>query len=167
VDETVSHLVRLEELTNDLLDFARTGAVHPEPASPTTLLMEAAAEADSTRIQLDLDGSPATWPLDSGHLRQVLINLFRNALQAGGEGPVEARVVASPAGLAITVRDHGPGIPEAELERVFEPFRTTRVRGTGLGLAVARRIVVLHGGTIEAANHPDGGALFTVTIPAG
>jgi two-component system, NtrC family, sensor histidine kinase HydH len=167
VDETVSHLVRLEELTNDLLDFARTGTLHPEPASPAALLREAAAEVGSTRVHLDLDGAPATWPLDPGHLRQVLINLLRNALQAGPTGAVEARVATSPAGLVITVRDRGPGIPAAEQERVFEPFHTTRVQGTGLGLAVARRIVTLHGGTITAADHPDGGALFTITIPAG
>ena len=67
--------------------------------------------------------------------------------------------------LVFTVRDHGRGVPAGERERIFEPFFTTRTRGTGLGLAVARRIVELHGGTISVADHPEGGALFRVTIP--
>ena len=68
--------------------------------------------------------------------------------------------------LVITVRDHGCGVPESERERIFEPFFTTRTRGTGLGLAVARRIVELHGGTISVTDPPDGGALFRVTVPS-
>jgi two-component system sensor histidine kinase HydH len=67
----------------------------------------------------------------------------------------------------IEVRDRGPGIPAGEEERIFEPFHTTRMRGTGLGLAVARRIVSLHGGTIAARNGDDGGAVFTIELPRG
>jgi signal transduction histidine kinase len=67
--------------------------------------------------------------------------------------------------LVFTVRDHGPGIPPADLERIFEPFYTTRPTGTGLGLAVAQRIVQMHGGTLTAANDPGGGASFRMAIP--
>jgi two-component system, NtrC family, sensor histidine kinase HydH len=68
--------------------------------------------------------------------------------------------------LVVTVRDHGPGLPGGDAERIFEAFHTTRTKGTGLGLAIARRIVELHGGRIEGANHPRGGAEFVMRIPA-
>jgi two-component system sensor histidine kinase HydH len=62
--------------------------------------------------------------------------------------------------VLIEVRDHGPGIPSGAEAQIFEPFFTTRVRGTGLGLAVARRIAEQHAGSLTGENHPDGGALF-------
>ena len=65
------------------------------------------------------------------------------------------------------VRDFGEGVSEGEAERIFEPFHTTRVTGTGLGLAVARRIAELHGGSVAAANHPKGGAVFRMRVPRG
>ena len=64
------------------------------------------------------------------------------------------------------IRDRGPGLP-GEFGRLLEPFHTTRVKGVGLGLTVAQRLVELHGGTLVGRTHPDGGAEFTVTIPAG
>ena len=67
--------------------------------------------------------------------------------------------------LVFTVRDHGPGVPPSERSRIFEPFHTTRAQGTGLGLALARRIVKLHGGQIDVDDAPGGGALFRVRIP--
>jgi two-component system sensor histidine kinase HydH len=67
--------------------------------------------------------------------------------------------------LAYEVRDFGEGIPGGEEEQIFEPFHTTRVRGTGLGLAVARRIAEQHGGSVTAGNHPEGGAVFRLRIP--
>jgi len=68
--------------------------------------------------------------------------------------------------LTYVVRDQGPGLPPGEETKIFEPFVTTRATGAGLGLAVAMRVVRLHGGTIVAANHPDGGAVFRIVIPA-
>jgi two-component system sensor histidine kinase HydH len=75
-------------------------------------------------------------------------------------------VTVADGALVYRVRDRGPGVSEGERERIFEPFYTTRTRGTGLGLAVARRIVELHGGAISTTNHPEGGAIFQITIPS-
>lgn len=109
--------------------------------------------------------------MDAARMEQVLINLLANAVQASSEGgAIDAEVAREGDQLVYRVRDRGEGLgalSEAELEALFEPFRTERVRGTGLGLAVARRIVEAHGGRITAANHPEGGALFTVRLPAG
>lgn len=157
---------RLERLSTDLLEFVRSGEIEREPCDPAALLREAAAAVDQDRLELSTERAPAWWRLDGERMHQVLTNLLRNALQASPDGarPV-ASVEADGKTLVYRVRDHGDGIPRAERERIFEPFHTTRTRGTGLGLAVARRIVELHGGTIEASDHPDGGALFRVTIP--
>jgi two-component system sensor histidine kinase HydH len=78
---------------------------------------------------------------------------------------VELRVGARGSVLAIEVRDRGAGIEPGGEERIFEPFVTTRVRGTGLGLALARRIVEEHGGRIAAQNQPLGGAVFRIELP--
>lgn len=96
----------------------------------------------------------------------MLVNLVRNAVDASPPRmPAEASVAVGPTGLVFRVRDYGPGVPAGEEERIFAPFFTTRVRGTGLGLAVARRIVELHGGRLSARNHPGGGAEFLAVVP--
>jgi signal transduction histidine kinase len=80
---------------------------------------------------------------------------------------VHARVAAAGGRLVFEVADHGPGVDAADAERIFEPFFTKRTQGTGLGLAVAKRVVELHAGTIAVDAAPGGGARFRVAIPAG
>jgi len=102
----------------------------------------------------------------------VFLNIMMNAEQAiaatGRPGRIEITASCSDDRIITTVRDTGNGIPEEALPRIFEPFYTTKEvgKGTGLGLAIAYGIVVEHGGEIVAANHPDGGATFTVMLPA-
>ena len=163
-DRVVDEAIRLESLTNDLLEFARTGAIQREPVDPAPLLREAAAELDAARVDIAADRAPASWPLDPARVRQVLSNLLENALQASA-GRVTASAWEEGGRLIYTVRDDGPGIPPEDLPHIFEPFYTRRTRGTGLGLAVARRLADLHGGTLTARNHPDGGAELRVSIP--
>jgi two-component system, NtrC family, sensor histidine kinase HydH len=163
-DRVVSEASRLETLSNELLEFARDGELRLVEVDPATLLRDAAATAGAARVTVDDRGAPRTWRVDADKLRQVLINLVDNAA-AIADGPIEARVAREERSLLIAIRDHGPGIPDADLPHVFEPFFTRRTRGTGLGLAVAKRLVELHGGTIAASNAPGGGAEVRVTLP--
>jgi two-component system sensor histidine kinase HydH len=165
-DRVVGEAIRLETLTNDLLEFARTGAIQREPTDPIALLREAAAEVGGDKVELAVAGAPELWKLDRPRMRQVLTNLLDNAVQSTEAGSrVEARVGRDGNRLIYVVRDRGPGIAEDDLPRLFEPFFSRRTQGTGLGLAVSKRLVELHGGTIQARNLPGGGAEFSVSLP--
>jgi signal transduction histidine kinase len=160
----VEAALRLQGLVQNLLDFARGGAIERADVDPAELLFLAAEDA-APAATLDLDDAPATWSLDAIRMRQVLENLLRNALQASKHGAVSARVFIESDKLVYIVDDDGPGFPADALENVFEPFFTTKSRGVGLGLAVARRIVFMHGGTIGARNKTEGGAELKISIP--
>lgn len=109
---------------------------------------------------------------DEGRMRQLLHNLLTNALEAvsGGAGSrvtISTRTVPGLRGqVTLAVSDDGPGIPEALLDHLFEPYVTSKPKGTGLGLAVVKKIVEEHGGTLQASNQPHGGASITVQLPA-
>jgi two-component system sensor histidine kinase HydH len=164
-ERVVNEAVRLEQITNDLLDFVKQGELDRAPTDLGQLVQQVAAEAvPADRLVLVLPEEGAVLPVDGGKLRQLIGNLVQNAVQAG-DGPVEVDLALGEADLVLKVRDHGPGLPAGQEERIFEPFVTTRVRGTGLGLAIARRIADRHGGTLTASNHPQGGALFRLTLP--
>jgi two-component system sensor histidine kinase HydH len=162
----VKEASRLSALLDDLLDFSRSGPLERQ-ATPLRPLLEAAVEeVDASRVRLDLAAAPSSWSVDATRLRQVLANLLRNAVQATPpDRQVELRAQGNDGRLLITVRDHGEGLPAGVEEQIFEPFFTTRSRGTGLGLAVSRRIVESHGGSLTARNHPEGGAELRVVIP--
>ena len=159
-DRVVEEATRLEALSNDLLDFVRTGQLRRAEVAPAAVLRDAVAGQDVT---IDDAAAPARWSLDPERMRQVLTNLIENALAAGG--PVTARVAQEGQACLFSVTDHGPGIAEADLPHLFEPFFTRRTRGTGLGLAVCKRLVELHGGTLTATNPDGGGAAFTIDLP--
>ncbi|HET6281218.1 MAG TPA: HAMP domain-containing sensor histidine kinase [Polyangia bacterium] len=166
VDRVVTEAVRLEQLTNDLLDFARSGTIHVAPVEPSELLVRAVAAAATDRIAVTSRSAPPTWRLDAARIEQVLFNLLDNALAVTPAAlMVDAQVTREGDALVYSFRDRGPGVPEAERTRVFEPFHTTKLRGTGLGLAVAKRIVQLHGGRIDVVDALGGGAVFRVYIP--
>ena len=167
VDRVVKEAVRLEQLTNDLLEFVRSGAIRRGPARPFELLQRAARATDVGRVECTAAGAPESAELDAGRIEQVLINLIENAL-AVTPPALKVQVAASAerdGALVFTVRDHGPGVPRTERARIFEPFHTTKTRGTGLGLAVASRIVELHGGRIDVLDAIGGGAVFRVSLP--
>jgi PAS domain S-box-containing protein len=124
-------------------------------------------------IRIRCEGAFKTVPGDEGLLRQALLNLARNAAEAstgavnGGRVLIRGEVVVgSETGFQrITIFDNGPGIPNSARGKLFRPFYTTKANGTGLGLAVVQKIVIQHGGQVDARNRPEGGAAFIVTLP--
>jgi signal transduction histidine kinase len=116
-----------------------------------------------------LDDLPQQLPFldcDAEQMKQVLLNVVLNAIQAThGGGSVIVRASAEGTNLCIEVSDEGCGISPQELDRMFEPFYTTKESGTGLGLAVAANIVEQHGGWLRASNNPAGGMTFRLELP--
>jgi two-component system sensor histidine kinase HydH len=157
-ERVVTEAVRLEVLTTSLLDFVRDGPIERKETTARELVDRALADLDKSRVEVSIAESAAL-SVDAERLARAIHNLVDNALKAD-EGKIELSVDRD----VITVRDHGPGIPPSERARIFEPFVTTRTRGTGLGLAVARRIAEQHGGSLEGENHPGGGAVFTLKL---
>jgi signal transduction histidine kinase len=161
-------------VTENLLRFARPRAPGGGAADAAAVLRDAAAllqpEADRRGVRVEVRcGEVPPFPADAAEIHQVVLNLLTNALAfAPKGGRVEATLDREGVDAVLRVRDTGPGIAPEALPRIFEPFFTTRgPEGTGLGLAVSHGIVRAHGGSIEAANHPQGGALFTVRLPLG
>lgn len=165
--------VRLEGLVNDLLDYAR----RDEPGDGCTLLDEellhnvwnmVSDRADVQMVKLELSIlSGAQVSCRPERLRQLLTNLFSNALQAiSAEGTVRVAVTEARKMVTLTVRDSGAGFTEESIQRAFDPFFTTRPRGSGLGLAVCRKIAEECGGRIGAANADGGGAVITLLLPS-
>jgi two-component system sensor histidine kinase HydH len=165
-DRIILEASRLENLTTDLLDFVRSGPLQVQEASPVELLRESIDEVAAGFCDIDATGAPESWPLDAGRMRQALTNLLRNARQASPAGShPSAQIAVEDVRLIMTIRDHGAGLPKGEEERIFDPFFTKQASGTGLGLAVARRVVELHGGRLTAVNHAGGGAIFRIELP--
>jgi C4-dicarboxylate-specific signal transduction histidine kinase len=129
-------------------------------------LIEGRANQQGISISTSLPDRPIFVNGDPEQLHQVLVNLLINgveAVQHGGKLSVAAK--AADGTCSIFVSDSGPGIREEILPKIFEPFVTSKERGTGLGLAVSLRIVAEHGGLLLATNRPEGGATFTLKLP--
>ncbi len=160
-ERVVSEAERLERLTSSLLDFVRDGPLERESIQASELVARALRDLDAQRVNVVLETEQLD--VDVARLARALHNLVDNALQADEAERVQLQVVTQRGEVIFTVRDHGPGI--AEGAKLFEPFATTRVRGTGLGLSVVRRIAEQHGGGVTGETHPQGGAVFTLRIP--
>lgn len=163
-ERVVSEAERIEELTTHLLEFVRSGDLDDAPLELRALVRAAVDAVGADRFELELPDGELPTRGDRPRLLEALINLLTNAAQAGEE-KATVRLTVNGRAAVITVSDRGPGVPADQLEQIFEPFHTTRVRGTGLGLPIARRIVEAHGGTITVDNRPEGGARFTITLP--
>jgi signal transduction histidine kinase len=105
-------------------------------------------------------------PVDATQLQQVLVNLVKNAMQAMTKGGIlTLQTGETPESVWVSVTDTGGGIPEEQMRRIFEPFYTTKKKGTGLGLMIVQRIVRAHEGRIELESHVGRGTTFRVWLP--
>lgn len=160
---------RLERLAREFADFGRM----PEgPASEVDLveLLEElghTAVPESVTVTVEANGGRRTILGHYEPLRRAFANLVRNAAEAmGGTGRIDVAIRGQDGAVAVSVADHGPGVPRELGARVFEPYVTTKADGTGLGLALVRQTISAHGGTIALSDTPGGGATFTVAFPA-
>ncbi len=165
---------RIAHIVRQLLNLARPYDFQFEEIEINDLIessLEGFEADDPMKIEVLSRGSFYIWG-DADFLRQVFVNIFRNAVQAmNAVGTLKIKIEkASRDGknfAAVKISDTGKGVAPDHLEKIFDPFFTTKDigEGTGLGLAVSRRIVEDHGGTIEAVNNSVGGAIFTVYLP--
>jgi signal transduction histidine kinase len=120
----------------------------------------------SVAVRLTANGGPRTLVGHYEPLRRAFANLYRNAAEAmRGSGAIDVTVTGDGSGLAVTIADHGPGIPAELRQRVFEPYFTTKDDGTGLGLALVHVTLEAHRGTISVSETPGGGATFSIVFP--
>jgi len=178
--KTLDYLDRIQEgvrrmtgIVRDLLEFSRTHTNVDRPATVQTLLEDAIESstvlAPKVRVELRIDENVTTSPFaNSDGLLQVFCNLLKNAVDAmDGVGHIDITVAQTDQWLRIRFEDSGPGVGD-EPEKLFRAFYTTKLNGagTGLGLAVCRELIQTRGGRINAANRNDGGACFTIDLPA-
>ncbi|MBI4888895.1 MAG: PAS domain-containing protein [Acidobacteria bacterium] len=164
----------LGQVVTEFLNFARPEKTAFAPAALGRIAQRA---GDDLRHELpantrvELTGEFADLQGDEVLLRQMFGNLIRNAAEACAAAGVRPHIVIRGSvdrarGVCrVAVEDNGPGIPEADRARVFQPFFTTRARGTGLGLSVVQKIVVTHNGRVSVGASPAGGASIEVTLP--
>ena len=166
---------RLERLVGNLLDLSRLeagAALARRELWPVDELVLRALESlgpDAARVEVSLDGDAPLVNVDAGQLERVLVNLIENALRFSSPAdPVELVVSSTGDDVLVRISDHGPGLDEVDLERIFEPFEHGRKggEGTGLGLAIARGFAEANGARLWAEAQPGAGAAFTLAMPS-
>lgn len=170
----VSEAERLERLVTDLLDFARTKEPQisqfelSELLSELKAMLESRLQTSNVALHLPSAITPMQVRSDPAGLRQILLNVLMNAIDAtpeGGTVELTAGRDESDKSIVIRVDDSGKGIGQNNPDELFQPFVTTKVRGTGLGLAVSKQIAEKLGGTLKLENLPGGGARCSITLP--
>lgn len=179
VDKIGKCVGALEDIVSDILHFGRPTMPNPMPVDLGPLVCEAVELASSrtrdcgARFEVDPQVNDIELVTDSSLVQRALINLLINAAEATaplrgctGDGLVLVRADRNTTDrIAIRVEDNGPGIPPELMDRIFNPFFTTKDKGTGLGLAIVHQIAETLGGSVRAANLPGGGAVVTLLIP--
>jgi PAS domain S-box-containing protein len=170
--DIVARIDALSELINDLMVFAR-----PRPLQLGNVALRSVVQEAATMVQRDpigeavaitIEGPDVTIEADAEMLRATILNVLLNAGQAmhgSGRITIAVTVAEQQAMASVAMRDTGPGIPPELQAQVLEPFFTTKARGGGLGLAIARRTAELHGGTLNIACPATGGTLVTLSLP--
>ena len=174
LEDLVSRMQRLEQTMRRTLSFARPLDLRParcgagELARGAAVTLQPLAESRGVRLEVEERGATPPLEVDPGLIEEVLVNLVRNGIEAVPAGG-RVRLSSGPDGgggaVLLEVEDDGPGIPASQLPQLFKPFVTTKAEGTGLGLAVCKKIVEAHGGTIDAGRSELGGARFRVRLP--
>jgi len=166
-------IARLGAITGKYLGYARPPAPDLKPADlnrsveDAVALVSKSAAGAGVRFETSLEPRLPAAMADLGQIHQALVNLLLNGVQAmSGGGVVRISTAARAGRVEVRVVDQGPGIPEGDAERIFEPFYTTRPGGAGLGLAMSLGIALAHGGSLTAANAAGGGAEFVLSVPA-
>ena len=171
VDSILQQVRLLRRIASEFSSFAGSPRVAPEPTSLARLV---AGVLDAYRVGLDdrvrlrvaVPASLPTLAIDPTLVSRAITNVVENALHAmPGGGELALAAAADGAGVTLAIRDTGVGLDEAALARIFEPYFSTRVSGTGLGMAIARRNVELNGGTIEVASRRGDGTTVTLWLP--
>jgi len=176
LEKIVREATRCRDIVRGLLDFARQGAAVRQTADLNAIvqathdLLKGHAAFDGVEVRLDFDPGPFQVACDPSQLQQAFTNILVNAAEAiSGPGTITVRTCrdAARGQVAVSFTDTGCGIPPDILERIYEPFFTTKQEGhgTGLGLAIAYGIVERHDGTIKAESRPGRGTTFTVWLP--
>lgn len=179
---TLRNVAEFQRLVEELLDLARfeSGQITKESIQfcPAELLQDVVQKMRGLSDQQDItivyipDPGLPLFSGDIGLLERAITNIIGNAVEHSPEkGTIRVNLKVEDDMYRITVSDTGPGIPEEDLPHIFERFyradksRTRKTKSTGLGLAIAKEVAELHGGTIEAENSPDGGAVVTIKVP--
>ncbi|HEY4818027.1 MAG TPA: ATP-binding protein, partial [Candidatus Acidoferrum sp.] len=174
-DRILEQTRNITHVVTEFLKYARPLDIGNEPVPLKTVVERVISDVADAKpaVQVRSEGVFGNVPGDEGLLRQALLNLVRNAAEAcadnatGGQVLLKGEFVRAVDGSSqrIAILDNGPGIENVALSKLFRPFYTTKADGTGLGLAVVQKIIVQHGGLVEACNRPEGGAAFIVTLP--
>ncbi|HOZ47051.1 MAG TPA: [Fe-Fe] hydrogenase large subunit C-terminal domain-containing protein [Candidatus Hydrogenedentes bacterium] len=175
----VNEATRCKRIVRGLLDFARESRVSKSPTElqgvidDVIVIMSTKSEEKKVKLVADVDRALPTMSIDGDQVKQMLVNLVGNGIDATesgtGEVTIKVRYAEEDKRCVIEVIDNGKGIPQEHLSKLFTPFFTTKElgEGTGLGLAICYGIVKMHGGDISAQSEEGKGTVFTVTIPVG
>ena len=171
IKEIIARIDALNSLIQDLLVFARPPQPKLVPSDLRALLSRVAdlmkADPALHGLEITIAGEAPPMPLDPSLMTIVFQNLLINSAQAmHGKGAITVSMTSADGWLRVEVADHGPGIHPEIRAALFRPFKTTKARGTGLGLATAKRLVELHEGRIHVTCPPGGGTIVTVELPS-
>src|SRR5438105_3976700 len=165
-------IARLDYIVTQFLQAIRPAPLHLAPASlndvvrDTTELLRPEIENRGLTIKQKFARRLPETPIDPAQIKQALVNLIKNAIQAMTKGGVlTLQTMEGSDGVWVSVSDTGGGIPPEQLKRIFEPFYTTKKKGTGLGLMIVQRIIREHGGRIELESHVGQGTRFRIWLP--
>jgi signal transduction histidine kinase len=162
--KVVEGVRQVDQIVRSLLGFSRPDRGSCRIASIVEIVSEAAAGAGIAGASIRVDGDRAL-RVDADVLLRVLTNLFRNAVEASPGVGIHVTAAARSGRLELLVADDGPGVPQGVGRRAFEPFVSTKERGTGLGLPLSARVLAYLGGDLELLNPGEPGARFRVRMP--